>query len=100
MLQVRKVEYKDPELEEWEKFKKSIIEENKVSVVCVCLSVQVFVCMCASSCMHAAASISVCLCAYVYVHAYVSICVFVCHMYVACTCIHKLQSCIKLTGIR
>ena len=30
MLQVRKVEYKDPELEEWEKFKKSIIEENKV----------------------------------------------------------------------
>ncbi|XP_065882324.1 zinc finger protein 830-like isoform X2 [Dysidea avara] len=28
---VRKVEYKDPELEEWEKFKKSMLEVNKIS---------------------------------------------------------------------
>ena len=47
MLQVRKVEYKDPELEEWEKFKKSMMEENKVSVcVCVCVRACVRVCVC------------------------------------------------------
>lgn len=33
IVQVRKVEYKDPELEEWEKFKKSMLEVNKVCLV-------------------------------------------------------------------
>ncbi len=78
MLQVRKVEYKDPELEEWEKFKKSIIEENKVSVVCVCLSVQVFVCVCVRIIMHACMLLHLYLCVSVHMCMCMNMCPYVC----------------------